>query len=56
MEGGILARVRPVLDNGKEVPSHSTRAHAYMSIRKNASLLKLMAPSNTSGAKKVKSG
>jgi hypothetical protein len=33
-----------------EANSHSTNPQAYMSIRKNESLVKFIAPSNTSGA------
>lgn len=34
----------------RDASSHSTKPHAYISMRRNASLEKFMAPSNTSGA------
>ena len=40
----------PSITEQRSASSHITRAQAYISIRRNESLLKLIAPSNTSGA------
>uniref|UniRef100_A0A6B0UYA0 Uncharacterized protein n=1 Tax=Ixodes ricinus TaxID=34613 RepID=A0A6B0UYA0_IXORI len=49
-KGSMYSSTGPSWAEQRDTSSQSTRAQAYMSMRRNASRLKLMAPSSTSGA------